>query len=348
MHRQFPAFRGIAIVLVVLNHTIHMGTKYPIENGYSPFTGWVHYLLTALLILGFFAVPIFLFLSGSFFAYAAGNKDIKSSYKIVWKNLPFIIIPYLIWSLLFYVEVYFLHEKTFSLSGWIKNLIVGYPYNFVPLLIFFYILSPLIAFLAKRIGWWLILFVGVYQLLLIGVIHPGAIGIHLPEYFNLIVPPVLGNSLADWAIFFPLGLVYILKMKQTQPILRRWKLVLVAIMLVLYILSVLTAIGVIDTRLAGYIFPVLLMLVMPTIQRNSIPWARQLELLGKRSYGLYLMNLLVIDLMLFVVQSFAPGLLAYALLLMPFIFVLTFIIPLAIMHWVERLPKPIVYRYIFG
>jgi len=44
----------------------------------------------------------------------------------------------------------------------------------------------------------------------------------------------------------------------------------------------------------------------------------------------------------------APGLLAYALLLMPFIFVLTFIIPLAIMHWVERLPKPIVYRYIFG
>jgi hypothetical protein len=90
------------------------------------------------------------------------------------------------------------------------------------------------------------------------------------------------------------------------------------------------------------------MLVTPTINRKAIPWVRQLELAGKYAYGLYLMNLLVLDVTLFVIQQIAPALLNYLVLLLPALFGLTLALPIAIMRAVERFPRPFVYRYIFG
>jgi peptidoglycan/LPS O-acetylase OafA/YrhL len=348
MHRQFPAFRGIAIILVVLNHSIHMGTKYSLESMFAPVIGWAGHLLDALLMLGFFAVPIFLFLSGSFFAYAAAKKNIRSSYKVVQKTLPFILFPYLIWSLIFYFEIFALHNQPVNLVEWLRNLVIGYPFNFVPLLIFFYLVGPILVILGKRLGWVLILLIAIYQLALINILRPGVLGFQFPAWFDIIALPVLKNPLADWAIFFPLGLVYVLKMEKTLPLLRRFKWGLIAVLVVLYVLSVLNATGTVNMPIARYIAPVLLMLVMPTIPRNSIPQVRTLEELGKRAYGLYLMNLLVLDLMLFAIQQFTPGLLGYPLMVIPFLFVFTFIIPITIMKWVERLPNPFIYRYVFG
>ncbi|MCZ7551896.1 MAG: hypothetical protein M5U05_04810 [Anaerolineales bacterium] len=54
MNRVFPALRGIAILLVVLNHTIHMGTVYPKSLGLAatlaaaPWERWILYSLSGL------------------------------------------------------------------------------------------------------------------------------------------------------------------------------------------------------------------------------------------------------------------------------------------------------------
>jgi peptidoglycan/LPS O-acetylase OafA/YrhL len=348
MHRQFPALRGLAIVLVVLNHTIHMGTTYYQDMCLPPLNSWVQFSLDALMRLGIFAVPIFLFLSGCFFAYASGNKDIRSSYKIVWKNLPSVLFPYLVWSIIFYVEVYFLHDQPFTLIGWIKNLIVGYPFNFVPLLLFYYLISPLLIRVGRRLGWMLVVLIGLYQLFLIGITRPGVIGFQLPEWLDVLAPPVLANPLADWAIFFPMGLIYVMTSKTTLPVLQRWKWVFAVGTFVLYVLALLNSLSIISAPLARFIAPVTFMLVTPTINRKAIPWVRQLELAGKYAYGLYLMNLLVLDVTLFVIQQIAPALLNYLVLLLPALFGLTLALPIAIMRAVERFPRPFVYRYIFG
>jgi hypothetical protein len=69
--RQLGALSGLSILLILVNHTIELALSLGIKFGYPPLTGWQHYLLTFLQGLGVFAVPTFLFISGSFVAYAA-------------------------------------------------------------------------------------------------------------------------------------------------------------------------------------------------------------------------------------------------------------------------------------
>jgi len=131
MNRSFPALRGVAILLVVLNHTIHMATKYAASANLLNQEPWLHYGLSFLSGLGIFAVPIFLFLSGCFFAYAASRDHrLRSNYKVVWVNVWHVAFPYLIWTLIFYVEIFFLHQERYSLPEYIKNILAGYPFNF--------------------------------------------------------------------------------------------------------------------------------------------------------------------------------------------------------------------------
>src|SRR5690606_13332041 len=152
-----------------------------------------------------------LFLSGCFFAYAASRGDLSANYRVVLVNLKHVAIPYLIWSLIFYAEILIFHGTRFSALEYIKNLLVGYPFNFVPLLIFYYVVSPLLIRLFRRIGWWMIGLIGLYQIFLLVVLHPHQVGLELPGVLRLLAPPVLSLPLSDWALYFPLGLVAVLQ-----------------------------------------------------------------------------------------------------------------------------------------
>lgn len=175
MKRQFPAFRGLAIVIVVFFHSIVMVNDIPVELGYPPMEGWKHIFLSILGSLGIFAVPTFLFISGSFFAYATQTrgKGAKFLYKVSWANIIHILWPYIIWSIAFYIAIFIGRGETYSISGYIKNLIVGYPYHFIPLLIFNYFLAPIFLLLGKRFGWILLLAIAIYQVTLINLLHLG-------------------------------------------------------------------------------------------------------------------------------------------------------------------------------
>src|SRR3990172_12585959 len=98
--------------------------------------GWQVYFLSFLQGLGILAVPTFLFISGSFVAYAAQGDPPHLSRKFLLSSLRHILIPYMIWSLVFYIFIYFYLDVQISILGYLKNLIVGYPFHFVPLLVF--------------------------------------------------------------------------------------------------------------------------------------------------------------------------------------------------------------------
>jgi len=348
MNRQFPALSGLAMVLIVLNHTIEMGTSVPVQVGFPPLAEPVRVLLSLLQGLGVFAVPTFLFISGTFVAYAARGEPPALTGKFLKNSLSHILWPYLLWSLVFYALVLVQFDERYGPLGIVKNLLTGYPFHYVPLLVLYYLLAPLLVRLGRRWGWLVLAAIGLGQLFLINVLHPGALGFTLPSQAQALVPPVIGRTLADWAIYFPLGLVYGLNAKRLLPALQRLKWAFAGGVVLFFVLGFLHFNSIITLPLASYLAPLSFVLLAPSIQRNWIPGARRLETVGKRSYGLYLTHLIVLDLTLWGIQALAPGLFRFQLLLLPLLFVVALFTPLLAMDGLAHSPRRTVYRYVFG
>ena len=63
------------------------------------------------------------------------------------------------------------------------------------LLVLYYLLAPLLVRLGRRWGWLVLAAIGLAQVFLINVLHPGALGFTLPSQAQALVPPVLGRTL---------------------------------------------------------------------------------------------------------------------------------------------------------
>ncbi len=269
MYRQFGALRGLAIVLVVLNHSVKSVTWVPQESAQSLAAGGESLFLSILVELGVLAVPIFLFISGGFFAYAASGSRSKLSWKPVKSSLKQVLWPYLVWSVVFYALVYLWKGEQYSVVGYATKLIVGYPFNFVPLLVFWYIASPLLVRISDRFGWAFIAILAVYQLILLNLVFPGAFGFEFPSWMNALVPKVIGFTMAKWAIFFPLGLICGLKARTVNPLLTRFSTVLLAVCALTITLSLLSTRGVLQAPLAGTFAAVSFVLFALTLKRDA-------------------------------------------------------------------------------
>jgi peptidoglycan/LPS O-acetylase OafA/YrhL len=349
MNRQFGALSGLAILLIVLNHSIEWALHAPVQYGYPPLDGWQYYVLTTLKELGIFAVPTFLFISGSFVAYAAQGEPPKLSRKFVFSSLRHIVFPYVIWSIVFYVFIFFMLDSRYTLTGYLKNLLVGYPYHFVPLLVFYYIISPLLVRFGKsKMSFLMLGLIGLYQLALINLLHPGILGFIFPKSASFLAVKVLRTTLAEWAIYFPLGLVYGLQARKWMPFLQKSKWVFTGLTLLLFGIGLLDAFSIIRFPLAFTLCPFTLVMLLPIIKRDSIPWVRSFERVGKRTYGIYLTHLPFLNLLLFALASWLPGLFPYAVLTTILFFIIGFGIPLFMMESVAKSPAKKVYRYIFG
>jgi peptidoglycan/LPS O-acetylase OafA/YrhL len=348
MNRQFPALRGLAIIIVVLYHSIHMSGVFMEEAGNPPTEGFGGFILMILTLLGVFAVPTFLFISGSFFIYSIRGQESRLSYRTVLSALKHILLPYLFWSMTFYLILYLWHETLFSPLEYLKHLAVGYPFNFVPLIVFFYLLSPVLVRLSKTYSMAIISLIAAYQIFLINVIYPGTLGFTFPEWTRYFVIPILGRSIADWGIYFPLGMVFSLHAGIITPHLQKFNWALAGATCTFFLLGFLSVRTVLNFPAAYFIIPLPFLGFAATISRNSIPLVRSLETVGKRSYGLYLTNLIVLDTILYAIALAAPQALNFQLVLVPTLFVLALGIPLAIMNGFARLPNMGFYRFVFG
>lgn len=348
MQRQYMALSGLAMALVVLNHAIHMGLLGLSELGYPALPAGWRFTLTAVQALGVFAVPIFFVVSGSFMAYAARSAP-RLSPSFVWKSVRHIVWPYVLWSLLYYALMAVYQGERYSALGYLKNLAVGYPFHFVPLLITFYVLAPLLIPLARRYSWLLLVAVGLYQLFLLALREPGLFGFAFPAQLDVLFPLVLGNPLADWAIYFPMGLVFGLHAARWKPQLLKLRWAFVAATALLFGLGLLDVAGVVVAPWARYLCPAPLMFVLPTIERKAIPAVGQLERIGKRSYGLYLTHLIVMNLVLMALELIGGQAIFLIVLIFPLLLVAGLLIPMWLMDsFQQRGPTRKVYRYVFG
>ena len=335
-------------MLVVINHSIGMGLDTQ-RLGYAPpAEGGLYTILLILHQLGIFAVPTFLFISGCFFSYAAQGNDPKLSWKVVWVGLKRLLWPCLFWSIVFYIWIHLRWDEVYTPLGYIKNLVVGYPFHFIPLIAFYYVLSPILVRLAKRLGFVLIAVIGLYQLMLLNMVYPGMLGFTFQTWMDFLAPPVIRSTLALWAIYFPLGLVYSINARSMLPWLQRFRWAILALTIVFFVISLLDLFSVWRFPLASFICPLLFLFFVPTLQRDSIPMVRGLEKIGRRAYGLYLTNLLVLDVVLLGVHLLLPWLFNDQVLLQPILLAVTLSGSLVLMDGVIRLPTRPMYRYVFG
>ena len=349
MKRHYPAIRGLAILLVVLNHTVTLGQATPLEWGYPPAGTTLETILLFLKLIGWYAVPIFLFISGSFFAYAAQGDPPAISRKIVQNNVIHLIWPYLIWSVAFFGLLFIGYGQTFSPLGYIKNLLIGYPYHFIPLILFYFLVSPLLLRVSQRTGWiFILLIVALYQAFLILALDGAKFGVTLPGWTSWLVVPVLARTFADWGIYFPLGLFLTLNNNVVMPKLEKYKIVFLATSLVFFGLAFLHSLRIVHMPYVNHIYPLAFVFFLPVMKRGWIPRTRFFETVGKRAFGVYLMHLLVIDSVLLLANAFFPLPLTSQIILQPILFLLAAGIPLVVMNFAARRLKGGSYRIIFG
>lgn len=348
MNRQFGALSGLAMVLVVLNHAIELGMAYPERLGVSPLPQWAQSLFLSVQGLGVFAVPTFLFISGSFLAYAAQGEPPRVTGKFLLSSLRYILVPYVLWSLMFYLVIYLHWGESFSPLGYAKNLAVGYPFHFVPLLVFFYILSPLWIALGRRIPNLFMAAVAAYQLVLIMLVNPGMLGVTLPGWMGILKLPALGQTMSEWAVFVPLGIVYGLNARRLLPLLKKFASWLGILTMLLFTLAILNGLQVIHFPLARYLAMVAFVLLLPALHREQIPALKFLERVGRRSYGLYLTHLICMDLFFVLLQILPAAVLGWPLALMISLCLVGLAAPIYLMEALARGPARQVYRYLFG
>ena len=348
MSRHFPALRGLAILLVIVNHAITLTLDTSRQYGYPPPADWERAILVGLRGFGLVAVPIFLFLSGYFAVYAMRGKAAGAAFRSVRTSLKHIAFPYVLWSIVFYLGIYALLGESYTIPEYAKFLLVGYPFNFVPLLVVFYLVSPLLIPAAERTPWLVLAGVGLYQLFAVFVQLPGLMGVTLPGWATYLTPPGLRLTIALWGIFFPMGVVFSQQEARLEPALRRVWPLLAVLSLGLYLTATLDVLGLVVAPLAGFLLPIAAIPLLPLLRRETIPAVRRFELLGRNAYGLYLTNLLLISLVLAGAQALAPSLFLAAGLLAAIAGAAAIVVPSAVATALERSARPKLRLYVFG
>jgi len=348
MGRQFPFLRGLAILFILVNHSITMSLWMAERLGLQQPGVFLYDVMVVLQQIGLITVPIFLFLSGAFFAFGVQNRPLKGSFRMVWQNILGALWPYLIWSIFFNLMVSVLLGEHFTPAQLAKNILVGYPYNFVPILLFFYALAPFLVWGMKKVPAWTLLVVLFYQVFLIIEENPGMMGISFPAWAHFFALPVIRQPLSFWAVFFPLGILYHIYARQLLPFLRRYAVLWIMGLVIFMVLVDLHQLQLIVFPLAKYIMPLFFITLIPLIQRKISPVFQWIEAIGRRSYGFYLLNLIVINLALLALQAVFPWILGQYLLVTPVLFLLALYGSWGFMRLVELSPQRSLSRYVFG
>lgn len=369
MTKRVFLLMGLAILAVVWSHAAGMGQIAMIlwADRYRPVSvpnfdqvGTLpYYVLLAIRQLTIWGVPAFLFISGFFMAYAARGSQSALSWKMVRTRLVYLLVPYVIWSAMCFAGDA-LEGLTYAPREYLERLVFGRAhgsYFYVPLLVQFYLLAPLLAPVARTRGRLLLVVAACLQGSAIGLrylllfwIDEADLGplIHLQAPWLFVI----------WCFFFVLGFVGGFHLTELKLWLARRKWALLAAMIALAPLAIVEPEMIylntgVDRRfvpltIATNLYSVAFLLCFLAFE-ISLPFPRGISEVGKRSYAIYLLHLKTMQFFGRVIRQIAPWMLAHQVLLFkPLMFAIGLGVPLLFMALVARLPARRVYRYLFG
>ena len=333
-----------------------LGLRMIEENGQSSGA----YGLIALNQIPMFAVPAFLFLSGYFAAYAARGDPPSLGWRVTAVRLKGLFWPYLIWSLVVYAGQA-ATGKGYSVVEFGRRFILGQvalPYYYIPLLVQFYLLAPIVVRYARSRAALLFGASAAIQLATMGLFYMRIYGVPLLSPFELLVDagPVL---FVRWTIFFALGPIVWYHRKPFRARLAPFKWWLLGAAVVLGLLTVVESevavrtVGPLPdarhmTKLSTTIFSLAVIMFFVALDRVRFPLADWIEKVGTQSYGIYLIHYHVLLYAVRGIERFAPWLLSQQCLLQVVLVVVGLAAPLLLMAVVARSPARRYYRLIFG
>jgi len=359
MIQRLFLFNGLAIVCVVCNHAAGWGlmalADWADRSGYGLVSASYYSVLLAVKCLTSFSVPAFLFVSGFFVAYAARGSQATWNWKMVRVRLKNILVPYLIWSIVVFA-IDALQGITYTPAGYVVRLVLGgaHPaYFYIPLICQFYLLSPLVAPVARTHPGKLLLVAALLQLGALCLRYPVLFGVEIPGWL-----PLTELSFPMYALFFALGLVLGFHLQPFKQWLDRAKWGLLVALIVLAALALLESEVV--YQLTGFrrgggpgtfstnLYSIAAVLCFLAFSQVTIPFSKQIYRLGSATFGIYLLHPKVLEFVARAIQAFAPWMLAYQVLFQPVLVISGVGLPLLFMTVVARSPARKAYRYLFG
>jgi len=369
MKRQILLLRGLAILAVVAHHAAAWGFvamfwwthRYTTTSvpDYSGMGSPAYWLLMVPNQAALFSVPAFLFISGLSAAYSVGTGPLRGDWRIVRARLGAIIGPYLVWSLVMFAIDAALGVRL-SPAEYLGRLLIGRAvdaYYFVPLLVQFYLVSPLVVRGVRSRPWAVLGVAAALQaactlLPYLGFSTVTAAGTRVP----LVVPAWL---LVQWPVYYVLGTIVGAHPRQASRVLNRLRAPLIALTATLGVLTLLEsevlwrltadwdwAHG--NQRLSSGLYALAFVLLATTWRIRPTSLTRAVGRAGALSYGIYLMHPKALELSARAVYHLAPGLLSRQV---PFVMLL-FAVPLAgcwlAMTLMARSPARRVYHVVFG
>lgn len=369
MTRRLLLLAGLAILGLTINHSAGWGqiAMFLWTDRYRPVTvpNWdgfatpLHYVFLVLRVFGLFVVPAFLFIAGFFIAYAIRGRDLPSASKIIARRLRSLLIPYLIWSSVIFVADALQGIEFQPVEYLIRLLTLGADPSlyYIPLLCYLTLLSPLIVRAAQVKPRALLMISALIQLIAI-VPRYGRLFGWQGSALDLVIRLSPDWSITRWVFFFSLGVVGGVQIKQFKAWLTQHRDGLFTALIGLFLLGILESdlllrltklywfagISSLSANLLAVAFVLWFLSLDAVTGRISITLAH----LGPRSYGVYLVHPLLMELVARVIRSFAPGLLAYQGVFALIVFVSGLGGSLLMMAAVAKSPVRRAYAYLFG
>ena len=363
MTRRLLLLNGLAALMIGLHH----GTAFAISamlgwtEGYrevvlpsgDALSSFSYYVLWAVRQLDSFGVPAFLFVSGYFVSFLASREKAELRLNMLMPRIKVLLIPFAFWTVVRFGLLRQLQGDPVLLL-----LDVLDTYYYIPLLIQLYVLSPLLAPLAKT-NWRLLL-------LLAALLQFGAEAARYLQAVEAAIPGVdfLVRVTPRWffpthIFYFALGIVFGMHIKAASKWLPRYKwhlLVVVVVSVALTLVEHKLVAAFMGREWMGRTFDTFsrltyaatFSLCFVAFRETALPYTKQLVEIGSRSLGIYFMNTPVIYVAGVLFYHFAPWLLDIPLLYFVVQTVLGLGVPLLIIEIVRRTPMRRVQQYAFG
>ncbi len=313
---------------------------------YDQMGGFPYFSLRFVEQLVIFTIPAFLFVSGFFVAFATGQRS-NIKWETIGARIKKMLIPYLIWSVVLF-GLMFVQGSIYPPQKYLLMLMTGQTnpaYYFVPLLIQYYLLSPLIIPLAKKQWLPVLIITGLIQIGVQFSYYPEILGLDNPAFQSLpaLVPKWFFPSRIFW---FTLGIVTGFHLKSFQSWLDRYKWFFFISALVLIPLGMLEWeyylrisgqlwIDSRETFLDTLYTLAFLFSFLAFDKVSSIPFSKQIGELGSKSFGIYITHSPAMEFTARGIYHLAPWIMGYQILFQPILILAGLGLPLLLMSIVN-------------
>lgn len=353
MRRSIPFLSGLAILAVVMNHA-----NYDVLKEFAAGPANLLPALPYLLIdqMHKFGVPVFVFITGYFIAYAAGSERKDLKWSVVQARLQGLVVPWLLWSTIYFIGQNF-QGRPATLEWFARTVFIQY--YFVPLLVFYYLLAVLVVRAAKKNPRGLLIGAAVVQILMIAVYTARSYLSAFPPEWDPFVD--IGTlQYLRFALYFPLGVLVGMYPQKAREMLTPWKNIFPWMILAAFILQSAEAIytyrlggnyalvGGDQTRFSSMLYAFSILFTFISRDAIKYPFRRQFAYLSSNSLGFYLSHYIFVGILFRLVGQVLPDPTRFGVLQMLLVFAGTVGAAVLAMEIVRRIPIRGLYRYIFG